>query len=375
MTSNIPAKLKAVDITRFAQRAAQLEKVKPVAAYWCEFHIVNQILNKGLHTADDECMAYTTTLMDKLEHTKTREANNDAIIDDLAAQAYMEQFALETFQRADNAVRANKASAQTADTFRAAATFLDLLSTWGAPSEEFLSKSKYAKYHALRIAKALKAGEDPNLSNPKQEPTPKTEEVPLDPNDPDVQKINGISRPPYVEDYPEHRQSSSPFSETRISTAATPSIQNARSPNVTMGDVSPLEQSPIERQGLGGGEYFPQVPTFTSESSAPGLPTAPPDDGTAASPTAPVFIDQPPQNFYQTSPISQPAIFPQSNIPPAPAPSTQTNTNRLPLYRTDDEAILMAQKHAKWAISALNFEDVETAVKELRIALQSLGAR
>jgi vacuolar protein sorting-associated protein VTA1 len=36
---------------------------------------------------------------------------------------------------------------------------------------------------------------------------------------------------------------------------------------------------------------------------------------------------------------------------------------------------MAAQKHAKWAISALNFEDVPTAVKELRIALQSLGAR
>jgi len=43
-------------------------------------------------------------------------------------------------------------------------------------------------------------------------------------------------------------------------------------------------------------------------------------------------------------------------------------------YRRDDEAVMAAQKHAKWAISALNFEDVDTAVKELRIALQSLGA-
>jgi vacuolar protein sorting-associated protein VTA1 len=35
---------------------------------------------------------------------------------------------------------------------------------------------------------------------------------------------------------------------------------------------------------------------------------------------------------------------------------------------------MAAQKHAKWAISALHFEDVDTAVKELRIALRSLGA-
>lgn len=35
---------------------------------------------------------------------------DDTIIDDVAAQVYVEQFALETFQRAENAMRANKAS-------------------------------------------------------------------------------------------------------------------------------------------------------------------------------------------------------------------------------------------------------------------------
>jgi len=39
----------------------------------------------------------------------------------------------------------------------------------------------------------------------------------------------------------------------------------------------------------------------------------------------------------------------------------------------DDAAMAEAQKHARWAISALNFEDVATAVKELRIALGALG--
>jgi vacuolar protein sorting-associated protein VTA1 len=40
----------------------------------------------------------------------------------------------------------------------------------------------------------------------------------------------------------------------------------------------------------------------------------------------------------------------------------------------DEEAVMKAQKHARWAISALNFEDVPTAIKELRGALASLGA-
>ena len=41
---------------------------------------------------------------------KSQPSVDDAIIDDVAGQVYIEQFALETFQRADNAIRANKAS-------------------------------------------------------------------------------------------------------------------------------------------------------------------------------------------------------------------------------------------------------------------------
>ena len=42
--------------------------------------------------------------------TKSDHTENDAIADDMAGQAYVEQFGLETFQRAENAMKANKAS-------------------------------------------------------------------------------------------------------------------------------------------------------------------------------------------------------------------------------------------------------------------------
>ena len=76
-----------------------------------EYFIVQQILTKGLHNADQECKEYTSNLMDKLEQIKAENSNEDAILDDVAAHAYCEQFALDIFQKADNAVRANMASA------------------------------------------------------------------------------------------------------------------------------------------------------------------------------------------------------------------------------------------------------------------------
>ena len=46
----------------------QPELTVPQARYW----IVNQILSKGLHNADQECLTYTTALMDKLEQVRSQ---------------------------------------------------------------------------------------------------------------------------------------------------------------------------------------------------------------------------------------------------------------------------------------------------------------
>lgn len=86
MAAAIPSALKAADIVRFAQRAGQVEKAKPVVAYWCKIAVVNfaflidvstgnywivqQIIAKGLHQADDDCKTYTMNLMDKLEQVE-----------------------------------------------------------------------------------------------------------------------------------------------------------------------------------------------------------------------------------------------------------------------------------------------------------------
>jgi vacuolar protein sorting-associated protein VTA1 len=55
-------------------------------------------------------MNYTTALMDKLEQYKSQNEGNDAVHDDVAAQAYVEQFAMETFQRADGTLRSRRAT-------------------------------------------------------------------------------------------------------------------------------------------------------------------------------------------------------------------------------------------------------------------------
>ncbi|KAF1969906.1 DUF605-domain-containing protein [Bimuria novae-zelandiae CBS 107.79] len=442
MADSIPAKLKAAQITPFIQRAQQLEPYKPFISYWLRFYVIQKIIGAGLHTADSECTVYTTNMMDKLEQTKDANPNEDALFDETAAQAYCEQFALTTFAKGEKDMTANSVTKGTADTLLAAATFLEMLTIWKQnPEPEIKSKQKFAKYHAARILKSIRNGEDPNLSNPVYEPPAVASPSALDPTDPEVQNLNqNAANTPqpqsqnpyqsYVESAPNTDAQPSPtISAPKVSPP--PILPSAPTDYSSHRDVSPISQPATSRQGSvvsEGGGYFPRVnvPTFTADNAPPSLPTAPLEDEpmganpfdpsslASSLPTGPQLPQAPsapsPQDFYQNTasppppPTFQPSPNPYANTPPpqqppqfqqpqqsqfnnpfappqpqhAPAPQqhaqpTQYAQNQGP-FKTDEEAQMAAAKHAKWAISALNFEDVNTAVKELRLALQSLGA-
>jgi len=353
---------------------------------------------------------------------------------------------------------------QTADTFLAAATFLELSHIWGPLDPDIASKIKFAKYHALRIAKALKAGEDPNLSNPVSE-APSEQQPPLDPNDPDVQAINGQEPAgitshnfqPSVEAVPDEHDQLAP--RLARNSALDQSLHPSRAPLVPRssgqnyspapsgapsGAPSPqnpaaedfyssaahADVSPIGPSTSTAGGYFPNVPNEYTESNRSVLPESPsnlskshesmspavptPSTNSIESHTLNPQTHNPPQQFpthprqtsepwqtpsseahqlpiphsqYHAGPPSAPsALSPsayqapqQSSINPIP-PRVPAQHTPLPFvnpqaaYRTDEESVAKAQKHARWAISALHFEDVNTAVKELMGALESLGA-
>ncbi|EFW15240.1 hypothetical protein D8B26_004023 [Coccidioides posadasii str. Silveira] len=425
MSTNIPNGLKPADINRFATRARQVEKAKPVIWYWCNYWIVNQILSKNLHHSDAECLNFTTGLMDKLEQFKAQHSDNDAVTDDTAGQAYVEQFGLETFHRADNAVQANRASLQTADTFQAAATFLELCQIWGQVDPEIAAKIKFAKFHALRIAKAVKAGEDPNLSNPSPEKMENEGGLPMESNSPSVEKPQDAEMPalrrmrqPSVEEVPD--ESDSVQRRLAAQSSADESIHPSRSSSRPPAHTENLPQPPSGPPSNIPSPTIPgmmnldgdlrQRPSHLSQATVPDLPAAPSDfpQGSPISGVGtPTNLGAPPEAFpslntFQSFPppavasheappsprasspkeferiahARKPSITP-STVPPPPKPVppmpayTSTTGNSV----VDEDSMAQAQKHARWAVSALNFDDVNTAVKELRNALRLLGAR
>jgi vacuolar protein sorting-associated protein VTA1 len=186
-------------------------------------------------------------------------------------------------------------------------------------------------------------------------------------------------------------------------------------------DVSPIGPEPptTNRKPSVGGNYFPQVPPpFAQPPPASiDIPSAPIDLPGAPSghslPDAPSsfagagsFPPPPQRESPKAPPTHQGHFLPQTNTilpnlapqpaPKQPMPQGPPQLRQQPIIHpaytaappapasvpapaadvvVDEEAVMRAQKHARWAISALNFEDVPTAIKELRSALETLGAR
>jgi vacuolar protein sorting-associated protein VTA1 len=274
---------------------------------------------------------------------------------------------------------------QTADTFQAAATFLELCSIWGPLDPEIAGRIKFAKFHAVRIVKALKAGEDPNETNP----APKQEEEELV-GDPDVQAFDDsiaeqASKPRQasIEEVPDEsdrlgrdlaRRSTLDESlhPSRTSSAPRPQGSVPEIPSVpTNAPGFPPAQTASE-----GALNLPSTPaTIGSVPNLPDTPTAfqsfpPPPAGPSTAPDPASFYDPPAST--PTPPPAAPTFVPSpaAHAPITPAPYFPPQ----PSHGVDDSSVQLAQKHARWAVSALTFDDVDTAVRELRKSLEYLGA-
>ena len=330
-------------------------------------------------------------------------------------------------------------------------TFLNLLQIWSQPNPEITSKIRYAKYHALRIAKAIKANEDPNRSNPTplRQPTDvvmgsainalpsplaggrtldgdgfivaatpaqaeagskmvKFQAHVEDENPSDAWHSGPASRDLAVAPTPFPASSSSSSSASGPSQGADAGIASDRT---TAAATSPLHQTHADH---GAGDGHRNHSPATSQLDPLVLPSAPPDEPMSDFWAGQSTIDpanQPPPAGTETNDVDRPSTdahdpyrpapdqpqhpidhtsnswlpsrlpnAPPSNLPPAgvfhnmvpgivpDAPASVAE----PVYATDEEAIVQSIKHAKWAISALNFEDVKTAARELRIALEAL---
>ncbi|KMQ88066.1 vacuolar protein sorting-associated protein vta1-like protein [Lasius niger] len=99
--------------------------------------------------------------MDWLEVTKKELHENEAITNDVAAQAHLENWALKLFLYADKNDRAANFSKNVVQSFYTAQVLYDVLTLFGELSVEAAQNRKYAQWKAAYIHNCLANGETP----------------------------------------------------------------------------------------------------------------------------------------------------------------------------------------------------------------------
>ncbi|KAJ3309119.1 hypothetical protein HDU76_003720 [Blyttiomyces sp. JEL0837] len=346
MTSpdGLPTELKF--ISGYLQRAEELKTRDPVVSYYCTFYAAKLAIERN--SQNKECQKYLMKLLDSLEEEKALHAGNEAFTNNLVGQAHVEDFALKIFNNADNEDRTGKASKKTAKTFLAASIFLEVLKGFGEVDETITEKIRYAKFKAVDIIKAIKEGRTPD-------PGPPVSDQPEDDEQRFRQDSTGSASSPQFSSQPIGGQSSF---DSQYYTASAPAPDANVNPYAGQYTQSP----PSPERPLPPATHY-QPPSQSFPSSSPSSAHFPPPPA-----SQPIYraASHPTPSAPPTRPLSPPSHRMKQSQP-------ATHHHRdLPPEEIDQQIITSATKHSKFAISALQYEDVPTAIDNLEKALALL---
>ncbi|KAL4708372.1 hypothetical protein ACJJTC_019608 [Scirpophaga incertulas] len=305
MSANIPecpASLKPIQ--HYLKTATEHDARDPVVAYWCRLHA----LQVGLKLTNKKTTEETKVLMgvmDWLEEAKKTHSDNEAITNEVAAQAHLENYALKLFLFADKQDREQNYGKNVVKAFYTAGLIYDVLCIFGDLTDEATQNRKYAKWKAAYIHNCLKNGETPV-------PGPMAVE-----GENDESSANESQPEPTV---PSMGAGFTPVTPATLPTVPTSFNNSLPDPNAAMRAASQLPPVPYTPDPNPGG-FVPYEP---SQQLQPAVPT-------------PLYGD------------------------------SSTSVAQL----TPDQ-ISKAQKYCKWASSALNYDDIKTAVNNLKNALELL---
>ncbi|XP_061563097.1 vacuolar protein sorting-associated protein VTA1 homolog isoform X2 [Cololabis saira] len=306
----LPVQLKAVQ--HHLRTAQEHEQRDPVVAYYCRLYAMQTGMK--LDSKTPECRKFLVRLMDQLESMKKDLLDNESISQEVVGNAHIENYALKMFLYADNEDRAGRFHKNMIKSFYTASLLLDVLCVFGELSEENVQHRKYARWKATYIHNCLKSGETPQ------------------------------SGPVGMEDEDAEEFGASGFSD-RSSFRA--------------------DQFEDPGSGPGPGPGPPPGIGFTPAHSDPSTPNY-------------NHIQVPPGAH---APANTPAELPPPSAAakPVPAPRTAPSVDSALLTAQQEggvqltpEDLTRAQKFCKYAGSALQYEDVNTAVQNLQKALRLL---
>ncbi|KAK3923055.1 Vacuolar protein sorting-associated protein VTA1-like protein [Frankliniella fusca] len=321
-----PPTLKAIQhYLKIAQEHASRD---PVVAYWSQLHALQTALS--IDKNSPESKIFLVKMMDRLEAMKKELKENEAITNEVAAQAHIENYALKLFVWADSQDRASNFGKNVVKAFYTSGMLFDVLTTFGELSEEIQQNRKYAKWKAAYIHNCLKNGETP------------------------------VPGPMKIEGEDEEEEGNDTIGGSGISSGnENPSNELPTVPSPS----SPGSRNATDDFGL------PQVP--------PSLPVIPPNDFNPPAPTQPV-LPSPDFGFnLPSTPVPQPSlpstqILDPSSRPSLPPGDSSWKPSGSGGVHLTPEQMTKAQKYCKFAGSALSYDDVPTALLNLEKAVHLL---
>jgi vacuolar protein sorting-associated protein VTA1 len=153
----IPASLK--QIQHYLKTANEHDTRDPIIAYWCRVFSLSQGMK--LDKSSKEALGVLLPLMDWLEAEKKEKNDEEAITNEVVANAHIENHAMKLFLWADREDRASNFNKNVVKAFYSAGMLFDVLATFGEISPEVEHHRKYAKWKAAYIHNCLKNGETP----------------------------------------------------------------------------------------------------------------------------------------------------------------------------------------------------------------------
>lgn len=319
----VPAEI-SKQLGPYLKRALELQDIKPIVSYYCKFYITDYIINNKLHLSSPDVANFTLLLLDNMEQCKAQLSELDMQImqDSAASYDHVQEFAFSVFHKGYLDIVNHTTSKATVSVLKSSLEFMTILKYWGEPLRpEVLKNIKYAKFHISRVLKLYRANQDPN-----DYMTPEDKEM--------EQNID---------------------QELATATLSTPTPPSTHLKNT---ETSPEPDLPKPPTSLNSQHpELPKPPSFIK------------DEDTSELPQPPTFINdidpQTPVSPTSSPPLPPPVVKPQE-------PARKISKLDIAQILSTEEKIEKTQKLCKFAISALNYEDMETAKLELRKALAIL---
>lgn len=321
-----PTQLKAVQ--SYMKIAQDVERIDPIVSYWIRLYSTETALK--IDRDSPECKTFLSALIVWLEKFKVTQKDNEAVSNQTVGQAHYENFAMTLFNKADTLDREGTANKNTVRMFFMAAVLFEAMAVFGPLTEEITQKAKYAKFKAAYIQKCLKAGQTPKPG-------------PID--GPDLEGTGDSS---------DATSNSAPTNDHPTTTLDIPEV-----PKDTLGDDS--QQRPQDPFILN-----PSLPPPSLRPSLP--PSLPPGTGYSMNDSMPSL--RPNTDSSKNSSIS-------GSTQAASHEPSKSTINATRFFATDGsplnpEDIVQSQKYCKFANSALQYDDIPTAVANLQKALELL---